>query len=387
MTGARSDSFDAEQKRHRLPVVVFVAVPAAMGGSNRSLATVLASMDGVVHRAVAAPAAGSFPEMIAERGLADTFIALPDRARAGRLVRLAAAWRIVRWVFVHRSRVAAIHANALTGLNLAAPASILSRVPVTAWIHDPVGSSWGRVLGPLLRLLLPRLSVAAVSRTAEDVAVANRLCRPGGRIVANPIDQADVVATTRRPAPKVRIGLLGGATDRKGFDLLPSVVAELDDLPLTWMLYVTLTPGTAIETAAALESLAGVDIRIPGKTPDVREAYAECDIVFCPSRAESFCRVAAEAMLNGIPVVASDIEPLRALLGDDEAGFLFPVGDTAAAAAAIRRLAGSPSLRAEMGERGRRRAARYSPEAVTNQLLELYDIRRPPPVTVNRAPS
>ncbi len=39
-------------------------------------------------------------------------------------------------------------------------------------------------------------------------------------------------------------------------------------------------------------------------------------------------------MLNGIPVVASDIEPLRELLGDDEAGLLFPPGDAVAAAAA-----------------------------------------------------
>ena len=58
----------------------------------------------------------------------------------------------------------------------------------------------------------------------------------------------------------------------------------------------------------------------------------------CPSVLESFCRVAAEAMLNGIPVVGSDLAPIRALLGDDEAGLLFPVGDTHRAAEAIARL-------------------------------------------------
>ena len=38
--------------------------------------------------------------------------------------------------------------------------------------------------------------------------------------------------------------------------------------------------------------------------------------------------MAAEAMLNGIPVVGSDIPPIRDLLGDGEAGLLFAVGDT-----------------------------------------------------------
>ena len=65
----------------------------------------------------------------------------------------------------------------------------------------------------------------------------------------------------------------------------------------------------------------------------------------CPSVLESFCRVAAEAMLNGIPVVGSDLAPIRALLGDDEAGLLFPVGDTHRAAEAIARLVADGGLR------------------------------------------
>ena len=67
-------------------------------------------------------------------------------------------------------------------------------------------------------------------------------------------------------------------------------------------------------------------VSLEGKFPDVREVYARCDVVVCPSVLESFCRVAAEAMLNGIPVVGSDLAPIRALLGDDEAGLLFPGG-------------------------------------------------------------
>jgi glycosyltransferase involved in cell wall biosynthesis len=106
---------------------------------------------------------------------------------------------------------------------------------------------------------------------------------------------------------------------------------------------------------------------------DVREAYARCDIVFVPSRRESFCRVAAEAMLNGIPVVASDLQPLQELLGDDEAGLLVPIDDRDAAVAALRRLASDEDLRRRLGAEGRRRAAAFSPEAVARAMRALYE--------------
>jgi phosphatidyl-myo-inositol alpha-mannosyltransferase len=77
-------------------------------------------------------------------------------------------------------------------------------------------------------------------------------------------------------------------------------------------------------------------------------------------------------MLNGIPVVGSDLPPIRELLGDDEAGVIVPVGDTAAAAAAVTRLVGDEGLRARLGASGRRRALAYDPATVRRQLLGLY---------------
>jgi len=113
-------------------------------------------------------------------------------------------------------------------------------------------------------------------------------------------------------------------------------------------------------------------VSIEGKFPDVRGVYARCDVVVCPSVLDSFCRVAAEAMLNGIPVVGSDLPPIRELLGDDEAGVIFPVGDTDAAAAAITRLVGDDDLRTRLGAAGRLRAMAYDPATVRRQLLALY---------------
>lgn len=356
------------------PVVLFVSLPRALGGSNRSLVTLLESLSGSVYRVLASPVGGPFAEFVETRDVADEWVELLRRGRFGRFRRVIDSTRIAWWSLRNRRRLHCIHANATTGLTTAAFAGLLTRRPVVVWVHDPVSTAWGRRLGPWVRRMLPSLSVAAVSGTAEAVAVEMGLCDPGSAtIVPNPIDPRDVVFEEPVPHKGVAISLLGGTSHRKGFDLLPDVVDRTSDLPITWLLYVN--PDTNHANAATWEALAPhIDqgVQIPGRTREVSEAYAASDIVFIPSREESFCRVAAEAMMNGLPVVGSDLEPLENLLGDG-AGLLFPVGDSAAAAVAIRRMAENGSLRETAGQAGKRRSAEFSPPGVATQMLRLYD--------------
>jgi phosphatidylinositol alpha-mannosyltransferase len=362
-----------------LPSVLFVATPAAMGGSNRSLVTLLRELDGRVHRVLASPGFGAFVEHVREEGLADEFVELPRRPghTLDRLLRVTAGLWIAQWALRNRKRLAAIHANALTGLNLSTPAALITQRPTVVWIHDPVGSKWGARLGPILRRLLPRLRLAAVSPTAESIAVENGLCDEGDAvIVPNPLSADEILAPQPRDgAVPLHIGFVGGASPRKGFDLLPKVVASTMDLPIVWKLYVNLEPTVGNDmTWIALEQYPRDRVDPVGKLVDVKQVYADLDIVFIPSRAESFCRVAAEAMMNGIPVAGSDIPPLRALLGDDEAGLIFPTGDGGAAAETIRRLVEDGALRRKLGDEGRQRAEALAPSAIAAQLLRLYGL-------------
>ena len=132
------------------------------------------------------------------------------------------------------------------------------------------------------------------------------------------------------------IGYLGTAHKVKGFDLLPDTIAALRDEPVQWLLF---TSGQRHpDTWRRLREFPNDLVRIRGRLPDAGKAYAECDIVFVPSRRESFCRVAAEALSNEIPVVASDLEPLRDMLGPARVGLTFPVDDVQSATAALRTL-------------------------------------------------
>ena len=253
------------------------------------------------------------------------------------------------------------------------------------WVHNFLLPPSVKLLGGVWRRVLPRCDVrwAAVSPLAADLAAgAGLVAREDVAIVPNPIDPADVVpGPARRSGPGgiVTVAYLGAPRAYKGFADLPAIVEAVDAAaPYRWLVFSHPTDDDLAATWDRLRALeAEGRLTIRGKLTDVREAYACCDVVVCPSVRESFCRVAAEAMLNGLPVVGTALDPIRALLGDDEAGVIVPVGDPAAAGAAIARLVDDPRVRARLGAAGRERAAAFAPETVRRQLLDLYGVGRP----------
>jgi glycosyltransferase involved in cell wall biosynthesis len=137
--------------------------------------------------------------------------------------------------------------------------------------------------------------------------------------------------------------------------------------------------------------IAGVELVIAGEGPelDALRAYAGASnvrfvghvgdealaalrehaaIALSPSRSgETFGLAAAEALVAGVPVVASRVGALPELLEDDA---LVPAGDPRALAAAIARVAGD----SELARRGRERVrALCSPGIVARKLAAVYE--------------
>ena len=105
---------------------------------------------------------------------------------------------------------------------------------------------------------------------------------------------------------------------------------------------------------------AGLGRRL-GYREDVPALLAAADIFALPSHFEGLPMSVIEAMLTGLPVVATDISGPREQVLSDVTGLLVPPMRVPELAEALRRLAGDAGLRARMGEAGRARA------------LELYD--------------
>ena len=362
--------------RHAVdPILLTVAIAPGLGGSMRSLATVLNGLQGLC-RVVACPPRTTFTEFLEQGNLYEELIELPEEGRSRLHARVRAAGTIAAWSWKHRHRLVAFHANGLAERNLVTLAAVLTRVPIIVWMHEWSVSSWARRLAPLLRFLAPDTRFAAVSEQARDTLVEAGLAdRSEIEVVPNPIDPADVLSRARPSHDRLSVSYLGTPARYKGFHLLPEIIRSLRSEPIKWLIYAgpkTMLPAVWDD----LESISGVDIEIPGKVADVRQAYGQIDIVVCPSLEESFGRVAAEAMCNGLPVVASDIPALRALIGQDQAGLLVPAGDVEATAEAVRRLITNDGLRHRLGQAGRLRAAQFEPGPIVAALTSLYGARR-----------
>ena len=369
--------------------ILVVCLASGLGGSTRSLVTVLSCLPDSFRRVLCTPGQGPFLRLLRTRGLVDGHLEIPNGGLGvkGKISRFVAMFEIVRWVHRHRRAVRAIHANGPEELNLVIPAALIFNIRVVVWSHARDVSPWMRRLRIVLRPLVRRMDIrwAAVSGLARDVLVEGGLATADRvEIVPNPIDPADVVGARRSagsgPVDKLKIGYLGSDARYKGFLLLPDVVAELADAPVQWLVFSNERSSKSSEAWMQLRDLSSQRVSFPGKVADVRDAYGQCDIVFMPSLDESFGRVAAEAMLNGLPVVASDLPPVRDLLDNGTAGLLFPPGDVAAAARCLAELIDDPEKRARLGRRGHELAGRFEPHAVVAELTALYEQDRLAPV-------
>ena len=100
----------------------------------------------------------------------------------------------------------------------------------------------------------------------------------------------------------------------------------------------------------------GEECRFLGLRTDVPEVYRLLDVFVLPSIAEGISNTILEAMASGLPVVASAVGGNGELVVSGETGTLVPAQDAETLTRAIERYIESPSLRAEHGAAGRRRA-------------------------------
>jgi glycosyltransferase involved in cell wall biosynthesis len=119
----------------------------------------------------------------------------------------------------------------------------------------------------------------------------------------------------------------------------------------------------------------GKDVVFAGALTDVRPALAAADVFVLASvpRSEGAPTVIGEAMMMGLPVVATDVGAVREVVDDGRTGFVVPPLDPQALAGAVLRILGDESARVSFGERGRVRAIeRFSTDECARVHLEAY---------------
>lgn len=113
-----------------------------------------------------------------------------------------------------------------------------------------------------------------------------------------------------------------------------------------------------------LRAAAPASVLFAGAVADASPWYQAADVVVLPSRWEGMALAPLEAMACGRPVVVTDVDGARESLPRSFTGpCLVPPEDARALAGAVAALLLDPSLRASLGDRGRR------------HVLSLHDVR------------
>jgi glycosyltransferase involved in cell wall biosynthesis len=148
---------------------------------------------------------------------------------------------------------------------------------------------------------------------------------------------------------------------RKGYGELAAAMRGLPDAEL-WVVGERLQSDRGEDVVALLRAAGlGCRLKLLGYRHDVAAVLAAADIFALPSYFEGLPMSVIEAMLTGLPVVATAIRGPREQVVPEVTGILVPPRVIEPLAAALRRLADDSVLRTTMGAAGRVRA------------LELYD--------------
>ena len=209
--------------------------------------------------------------------------------------------------------------------------------------------------------------VLVTGTLARDSMVARGAVGERVRVFANTIDvdtfqQQAKQLVPRRAELRAALGAseddtvvlsVGRLAPEKRYDMLIRAVAASSD---PGPVLVLAGEGPERERLVKLGHELDVRLRLVGDWPWARvvELYAAADVFALLSERETWAVVVNEAAACGLPLVLSDrVGAAADLLRDGENGFLVAAGDVSGAAAAIRRLAGDPELRAAQGARSR----------------------------------
>ena len=268
-----------------------------------------------------------------------------------------------------------VHTMAFSTALIAAP--VVGRTP---WVHtehwngvlfpDHVNSLWERTAWLRHVLRLPRVVTGVstlMTRKLEEFA------RPGATaLIGNVIDHAPQVAPLLDDAA-LRLIAVGNATEHKGALVAVDTVAWLraqgQDASLVWD-----GDGPMRERAQQRARERGiadhVDFQGFRGTEQLWDDLAESTVFVLPSKSETFCVAAAEALAAGRPVIMGD----QGGQGDfitERNGRMVSERTPEAFGRAVLDLTHDPAT-ASPEEMAREIRARYGSDVVSDQLTELY---------------
>jgi glycosyltransferase involved in cell wall biosynthesis len=339
------------------------------------------------HEVVAACAEG--PLLAIPRGEGFRVVGLPMARSISPMAQIRAFRALV--AFLRAEKPDLVHGHMPISGFLARLAARVAGVPRTAYtchgfIFNQPGPLWRRATALAMEWAGARLTDTYLTVSTEEADDARRLLRArhavavgNGRDPArfhpNPAARAAARAALGVPEEQVVVTIVSRLVRHKGHPELMAAMREVPDAEL-WVVGNRLDSdhGEDLEPYFANAGL-GARLRRLGYRDDIPAVLAATDIFALPSHFEGLPMSVIEAMLTGLPVVATAVRGPREQVVAGETGLLVPPGSVPPLAEALRRLVGDPGLRARMGEAGRARALELYDEAkVVGRTLDLLGL-------------
>lgn len=198
------------------------------------------------------------------------------------------------------------------------------------------------------------LETAWPEASGRWVAIPNGVDLQG----AEPRPPAEVRRELGLPAAGPLVGMIARLAPQKGIpEFLKAAQWVCERRPEVH--FALAGQGPLREEAERLRADLGLERRLTlvGEVDSPRGFAGALAALVVASTSEGSSLAAMEAMAAGRPVVATAVGGVPEVVADGETGLLIPPGDAEALAAAVEALLADPERAAEMGERGRRRAA------------------------------
>ena len=378
----------APSRRAPLRVVLFDHTAQLGGGEialydlvrflNRSLVTpvVVLGADGPLAEKLRGLSATATPVELYILPLADEVLhAKKDALGTGTLLQFRKVTSSIAYIFRLRAfllqhKADLIHTNSLKADILGGLAGRLAGVPVLWHIRDRIEPDYlpAKVVWLMRKLarILPRYVVANSTATLATVHLEGKV--PGGT-VSSGVDMTkfEVPAGTQTAQPAVdpanpMIGIVGRLCPWKGQHIFLEAAAIVRR---QWPGARFQIIGAALFQEKHLEEdlqaqaagLGLIDVvEFTGFRSDVNLLIQQLTIlVHASTTGEPFGQVIVQGMAASKPVVATDGGGVPEIVVDGVTGYLVPMSDPAAMAAAISTLLSAPAQAAEMGRRGRER--------------------------------
>lgn len=286
-------------------------------------------------------------------------------------------------------RCLVIHTQLLLSTILGRFAGRRAGIPVVTTLQNTfyAGSDFGWPVRPR-RYAVKAIDRATQRMTAGFVAVSESVSRhfqaavgvPSERIRVIPNSVSEELASPQAPADLRAFGVPAGARvivqvarlvpDKRHRD----TIAALQVLNRAKVFLLLVGEGPLLESLQAYSRTAGVSDRVlfVGERDDVPAILKAADLFVLPSAREGFSVALAEALVMGVPIVATRIPQNVEVLGADEGGAcaeVVPVGDSAALANAFCRILDDPTVRVRAEAAGRRAMRRLGAGAIGRALF------------------